>query len=202
MLYFFPNKPILINPDNKIVLEKSFDTNWSAEIKKNGTRLCLWKSKSDSLKYKSYNDFIFWNRHKIILKYEPCVELLDELNSFDIPDGTHIDAELLHFKTKDTKNVIYIYDLYRYKGEQVFETLDVRRKMINEIFKNNTRHVQVAHVYEQENFKELYDKVTQEDINEGLVLKDKRSSIVWSLKTCLEVAWQFKIRKATKNYSF
>jgi len=202
MLYFYPNKPVLINPENQIVLDKSVDPNWSAEIKKNGTRLCLWKSKTDSLKHVNYNNFIFWNRHKSVLKYEPSKELLDELNSFDIPDNTHIDAELLHFKTHDTKHKIYIYDIYRFNGEQIFQKLSLRRKILNYIFKHETEHIQVAPVYKGQDFKALYDEVTKESINEGLVLKDENGEIVWNLKDCPEVSWQFKIRKETKNYQF
>lgn len=200
MLYYYPNKPILLTRDSPQVQKLSDDSNWWAEIKKNGSRLCLWKSKQDSLKHDNYNDFIFWNRHKEVLKYQPSSELLDELNSLNIPDGTHLDAELLHHKTKNIKHFVYVYDIYRYKNSEVFETLEVRRKMIEDIIKEGLGHVQLAKTYSN-NFVDLYDKVTVDEENEGLVMKNKNGLIVWNLKTCIEVPWQFKIRKSNGNYS-
>lgn len=201
MLYYYPNKPILIHPTSSQVQEKSDNSNWWAEIKKNGSRLCLWKSKEDSSKHKSFNDFIFWNRTKEILSYDPSQELLDELSTFKIPEGTHIDAELLHQKTKNIKHNIYIYDIYRYKGNQVFETLEVRRRMIEDIFGKGTSHVYLAQTY-QNDFVNLFNNIIVEDVNEGLVLKNRKSVIVWSLKKCEEVPWQFKIRKPSSSYPY
>jgi hypothetical protein len=201
MLYYYPNKPILIHPSSPQVKEKSDDLDWWSEIKKNGTRLCLWKSKEDSSKYKSFNDFVFWNRTKEILSYEPSQEMLDQLNTFKIPECTHIDAELLHNQTKHIKHFIYVYDIYWYKGKQVFETLEVRRKMIEDIFGNGLSHIQLAQTY-QNDFVNLFKKVIVEKENEGLVIKNKKSKIVWSLKKCLEVPWQFKIRKPSSSYQY
>jgi len=201
MIYFYPNKPILIHPTSPQVQEKSDNPDWWAEIKKNGSRLCLWKSKEDSSKHKSFNDFIFWNRTKEILSYDPSQELLDELDTFKIPEGTHIDAELLHQKTKKIKHNVYVYDIYRYKGAQVFETLEVRRRMIEDIFGEGTPHVYLAQTY-QNDFVNLFNNIIVEDVNEGLVLKNRKSVIVWSLKKCEEVPWQFKIRKPSSSYLY
>jgi hypothetical protein len=200
MIYYYPNKPILLTRDSLQVQQLSNDSNWWAEIKKNGSRLCLWKSKQDAAKHKSFNDFIFWNRTKEVLNYFPSTELLDELNSLNIPDGTHIDAELLHQKTKHIKHYIYVYDIYRYKGQEVMESLEVRRRMIEDIVKDGLKHVQLAKTYSND-FVNLYDKVTVDPENEGLVMKNKNGKIVWNLKTCVEVPWQFKIRKANGSYS-
>jgi len=201
MIYYYPNKPILIHPTSTVVEDKSNDDDWWAEVKKNGTRLCLWKSKEDSGKFKSYDDFIFWNRHKSVLKYEPSKEILEELNSLNIPEGTHIDAELLHHKTKNIKNFIYVYDIYRYKGKQVYESLEVRRNMLEEMFSGTYQHIELAKRYFTD-FRGVFNEVIKTPENEGLVMKNKKSSIVWCLKDCLEVPWQLKIRKASGSYQF
>ena len=133
MLYYYPNKPILITIDSKLIAEKSVDPNSIAEIKKNGTRLCLWHSKEEALKHKNYKNFIFWNRHKSVLKYEPCPELLDELCSLNLPNTCHLDAELLHFKTTHIKHQIYFYDLYWFDGKQCFNEFEARRDILANI---------------------------------------------------------------------
>lgn len=200
MLYFYPNKPILIHPDSSVIHEKSVDSDWWAEIKKNGTRLCLWKSKEDSVKHNSYNDFIFWNRHKEVLKYSPSNELLDQLRSLNIPNGTHIDAELLHHKTTNIKHFIYVYDIYRLNGEMIEETLDIRRKMIEDLIKDSSQ-IQVAKIYTKD-FNKVFDEVIKTHENEGLVMKSKKGKIIWSFKKCQEVWWQLKVRKPSGSYSF
>jgi ATP-dependent DNA ligase len=192
MIYYYPNKPILIHPNSSIVLEKSLDSNWWAEIKKNGTRLCLRKDK---------NNYTFWNRHKEILDYQPTLELIEELNSIKIPDGTQIDAELMHQKTKHIKHFIYIYDIYWYKGEQVLEPLSIRRKMLEDLFYSSYKNFELTKNYSGD-FLNLFNKVIVQEENEGLVLKNKNGIIKWDLKKCPEVSWQLKIRKTSKSYQF
>jgi hypothetical protein len=200
VLYYYPNKPILISVNSPALLANNSDVD--AEIKKNGARLCLWKSKEDSLKHPNFNDFIFWNRNKEVLKYTPSPELLDELNSLNIPDYTHIDAELLHFKTKKIKHFIYVYDIYRYKGKQLFCDLETRRNILEDIFKGKKfKNIEIAKRYQLSNYKALFDEVTKVEENEGLVLKNKKGTITWNLKDCIEVWWQQKIRKPNASYS-
>lgn len=201
MLYYYPNKPILVPPGSDIIREKSEDPDWWSEIKKNGTRLGLKKDQGTTKL--NFGDFVFWNRHKEVLKYYPCPELLEELHSFRIPNGTHIDAELLHHKTKLIKNFIYVYDIYLYKGEEVLETLEVRRKMIEDIFGGQYKHFQLSEIY-PDKFEELFnsDLIQKNPENEGLVMKSKHGKIQWSLKTCLDVGWQIKVRKPSGSYHF
>lgn len=201
MIYYYPNKPILIHPTSSVIQEKSDDPNWWAEIKKNGSRLCLWKSKVDSEKHVNFDNFIFWNRKKELLSYTPSQELVDELNTLNIPDGTHIDAELLHQKTKHIKHFIYVYDIYRFNGKQVFETLDVRRRMIEDIVGDKLQHIQLAQTYKND-FLTLFNKVIVEEENEGIVMKNKNGKITWNLKTCVEVGWQLKVRKPSNSYDY
>ena len=126
MLYCFPNRPLLISPDSEKVLEYSQDSNWDADIKKNGDRLVLRKTDKFELR----------NRHKTVLKYKPCPELLDEINSLDIPNNTQLDGELMHNKTKHIKNRIIFYDIYILGNEKLKSTLQERRDIIHGMFKD------------------------------------------------------------------
>jgi hypothetical protein len=201
MFYFYPNKPILITTDCPKFEEVSADSNWWAEIKKNGSRLALRNDSVEAAQKTSFNGFVFWNRHKDVLSYQPSAELLDELVSFKIPPGCHIDAELLHHKTKHIKHTIYVYDIYWFKGSQVMEPLHIRRKMIEDIFGGEHKHFLLAKTYAS-NFKQVYDDVIKDVENEGLVMKHKEGKIVWNLRDCPEVWWQMKVRKPSGSYQF
>ena len=201
MFYTFPNKPILITIDSSVFKEKSDDPDWWGEIKKNGERLSLRNNKTEASQNRSYNGFVFWNREKV-LSYEPTCELLEELSSFKIPKDTHIDAELMHQKTVNVKHLIYVYDIYWYKGKQIYETLEVRRRMIEDIFGDgNYKHFELAKRYFSD-FLGVYNEVIKKVENEGLVLKSKHGKISWNLKTSLEVWWQLKVRKPSGSYRF
>ncbi|MDD5650473.1 MAG: hypothetical protein PHF86_08675 [Candidatus Nanoarchaeia archaeon] len=201
MLYFYPNKPVLITVDSTKFTEISADPDWWAEIKKNGSRLALRNDPTEASQKTSFNGFVFWNRHKEVLSYQPSTGLLDELMSFKIPPGCHIDAELLHQKTKHIKHYIYVYDIYWYKGLQVMESLEVRRKMIEDIFGGKHTHFTLSKLF-PENFRSVYDEAIKDSENEGLVMKNKNGKIQWNLKDCPEVWWQMKVRKPSNSYQF
>ncbi|MCK9597341.1 hypothetical protein M0R19_09225 [Candidatus Pacearchaeota archaeon] len=202
MLYFYPNKPLLVPIESSVIDEKSVDPDYWAEIKKNGSRLALRKEKDEALKYKSYQGYVFYNGHKKRpLAYEPSPELIEELSYIKIPEGTHIDAELLHQKTKKIKHLIYVYDIYWYKGKQVHEALEIRRRMIEDIFKDHYKHFVLSKIYCTD-FRKLFYKVITEEENEGLVLKSKEGTIVWDANSSPDVWWQIKVRKPNNNYHF
>lgn len=192
MIYYYPNRPFLLNPNSPKVREFSNHPDWDAEIKKNGTRLELRKT----------TRFEFLNRHKKVLKYSPCKELLAELQQLNVPKDTQLDGELMHFKVKGIKDIIVFYDVYILGGRNVREELKYRREMLHDIFRGKTfNHIQISEVYES-NFESMFDRVIEQEENEGLVLKNKKGKIVWNPMRSPDVHWQFKIRRPHKNYSF
>lgn len=200
MIFYFCNRPLLLSPGNPKVADLSRDQNWDAEVKKNGTRLTLQYTMQS--KVKSFDDFLFWERHKKILKYEPIKEVLDELKSLNLPLDTHIDAELLHFKTKHIKHRIYIYDLYAYGGKLMMDELKFRRERLHDIFKGRKfNFLEIAKTYPT-GFKSLFNKVIKNEEDEGLVMKNKNGKIEWNAKRSPDVAWQIKIRRSHSNYAF
>lgn len=90
-----------------------------------------------------------------------------------------------------------------YKGEEVMETLEVRRRMIEDIFGGQHKHFELAKTY-SDSFEELFnsDLIQKTVENEGLVMKWKKGKITWSLKDCIEVLWQIKVRKPSGSYHF
>lgn len=200
MLYYYPNRPLLLSPDHPRVIKCSNDLNFDAEIKKNGDRLVLRKPQKS--KVMSFNGLNFFNRQNKVLKYTPCSELLDELDSLRLPLNTQLDGELMHFHTKHLKHIIFLYDVYYFDNVKMRGTLTERRQIISDLFGGREfKHIFISETFDS-NFPELYKNVIKEKENEGLVIKDKRGKIVFNTHKSLDVDWQIKIRKSTKNYKF
>ena len=172
--------------------ELDADDNYDCELKKNGSRTVFWNTKDSAPK--KFGDFVFWNRHKEPMSYVPSNELLDELRSLELPNNTHIDLELLHMKTKCTKNYLYLYDLYLLGGKLMTGTLEERRNRLQELLKGKQyQHLSIAE-RRPRGFKDWYEEATKNPINEGIVIKDKRGKIVWNAKVSPDVTWQIKCR--------
>jgi hypothetical protein len=219
MIYLYPNRPILYSVDAPEILKFSYDPNFVAEIKKNGDRLCLQKENGK---------FLWWNRHKELLKrYTPIDEVLDELNSLNIPDITQLDAELLHNHTKTDKHHLYFYDVYLWGGEYNHDTLRQRRVFLENLFAGKKfKHLELAIQYVGKkpepnttvstdfdwlgperkitvpDFQQLYYKVIPVPENEGLVIKNLNGKLIFNTAKSNDVDWQIKIRREHKNYKF
>ena len=202
MLYFWPNRPFLLQPTDPTVARLSADPNWSAELKFNGDRLCLQKH-SDPTPWKQFDGFVFANRHKDYLKrFEPSKTLLDELKSLNLPDGTQLDGELLHFHTKAIKFKIVFYDIYVLGGKQITEPLYARRNILTDIFAGRKfNHLSISEQHASD-FSNLFNEVIKREEIEGLVMKDARGKITFNTTASNDVTWQFKCRKSSKNYAF
>jgi len=194
MIYFYPNRPILLAPDHEKVGSLSKNPNWIAEKKWNGDRLVLLYD----------GKFLFCNRNKSEFKrYTPTREVLEELKSLDLPKNTQLDGELVHNKTKDIKHQLKIYDIYTYDNEKVRLPLLRRKRLLKRIFSNKQFiHLERVKHYKS-NFYKVFLKLTKHDSAiEGLVMKDLTGMITWNPMKSVDVAWQIKIRKESKNYKF
>lgn len=190
MTYWYPNRPILASPDSITVDEMSNSKHCVAEIKKNGDRLVLIKEKGK---------FLFFNRHRSILKYDPPKSVVEDLSQLNVPDGSQLDAELIHRHTKEVKNLIFFYDVYQWGGKQMTGDLSERRECLDPLFEDITlEHLRLAYQYSRD-FMKLFNVVTEAPENEGLVMKDLRGKIEFNRNKSPDVWWQVKIRKPTKN---
>ena len=200
MIYYYPNRPILISPDNPSVELKSNDINWDAEIKWNGDRLVLQKQENPNKK--NFENFVFFNRENDVLKYAPIKELMEELKALNLPPETQLDGELLHNKTKKIKNRIIFYDIYILGGHNVTGILQERRDILKLLFNDKKfKHIEIAERFET-GFTEKFKEVITREECEGLVLKNKTGKIVFNTIKSPDVCWQNKIRREHKNYKF
>lgn len=193
MLYYYPNRPILIPPDpeNPLKPRPSYlrglesSGKYIAELKWNGDNASIY---TDDLPH-------IWNRSKKRLSYKPPQTMMDELKQF--PKGSLINAELMHNKTVTIKNTLIIHCVMMWKGRMI-KTWEDSRKIVDKIKEGN--HIRKSEVYTKK-FWELYQKADGKII-EGLVLKNPKGKFKFSTTPLSDVPWMKKVRKPCKKYQF
>jgi hypothetical protein len=117
-------------------------------------------------------------------------------------------AELIHSKTKLTKNQLYIFDTIVLNGVQlVGTTFAERQAMLHSMLGgkdegHQTRvneFVSVANSFNRR-FTDVWNSLSEED--EGIVLKKATGKLEPCFNQSANTGWQCKSRKSTKNYSF
>jgi len=201
--YYFPNLPLLLNIESELIDRYSKDPNWIAELKFNGDN-CL-VTKRD-------NKFYFYDRRGNLLQYNSKVtqSVLDELNSLNIPNGSVINGELCHSKTKNTKHKIFfhtilIWNLELYSGK----TFKEQRNQLAKLFIKNYKHLYLIDQYKND-FRKIFNDIVNNDIYhaedkdliEGLVLKDLEGKISLNRTNSIIANWMIKIRKPNRKYSY
>jgi len=190
--FFYPPQPMRIWPESDFFRQLDRNPNWDAEIKYNGWRLMIFID----------NDIRMFNRHS--------TEIDINKNIFrqhfdDVPRGTVLDAELVHFRTTDVKNVIVIWDAPFYDGVDLRKTPLIERRKYLEHFSIAPRTIkrgQKVQVYRTQQFKagkfkELYQKTVDKNnpLEEGIILKMKNSFYDFNLKRGVESRYWIKIKK-------
>jgi DNA ligase 1 len=184
MKYFYPNQPIPLAPTSKFFDMLVKDQNWIAEEKRNGWR-CLIQKTEGKLK--------LWSRHKTIFQQD-LRKLRMELNAC-LPDETCIDGELIHNRTKHIKEKLVVWDVLIFKGREVMDkSLRERRNLLEEIFPENTNHIEVAEWFITDK-KIVYLRAVEEEGKEGVVLKRLDSKYLWSERKCRETPYWIKVKK-------
>lgn len=172
------------------------------QVKKNGTCTVIFARGKEVIFKTRHND-----DHKA---WTPTPEIIKFFQSDSTEWNVYV-AELLHSKTKDIKNQLYIFDLIVENGEQLTGvTFEERQRRLYSKFPGGD--------YEQESFQyrvhpnvslainfktdyhELWKRLRPED--EGFVLKDPTSKLIACFKANSNQGWQVKTRKPTANYSF
>lgn len=204
MKVYFPPKPSLISISQNLFSQLELDEDVVAELKYNGDRLIL----------KRFPDrYEFWNRSGSQMKrYKPTKQLLDLLDLVPWKGNCVLDGELLHFKTKNVKNQIVVFDVYEWEG---FPTtgfrFQKRRELLEEKFSvfsvgiDQTPHVLLAPQWRggvEGRFKAVYDHVIGREEIEGLVLKSLSEKVELGHCESPIVHYMFKVRKPGPTYRF
>jgi len=206
--YVYPCSPTLIPPGHYLLEKYSNNKEIISELKLNGSRCLLYKIQN--------NEYEFWSRRGQKLKYNPSIDLIEQLNQCGIPDGSIIDCELLH--KKSFKNILYFYDVQAWNGYYCLDmNLEERKELLSKL--KYSQNIWMAFSF-QEDINELFECIKEKkehvfleyckekydenilDIIEGLVIKKLNSRFEFGVKSCRQVGWMCKLRLSTKNYSF
>lgn len=195
LLYWYPNRPILIPPDPENPLQPKPDYingleqsgKYVGELKWNGDNVLIYTSGPE-----------FWNRHKARHRYAPPPEVLQELAEA-FPSDSIINAELVHYKTKDIKDLLVVHSVLAWKGKPLSgKSWGYARELLEGC--SYGKHVVLSETFT----KGFWERFQQADgkVIEGIVLKDPAGLIRLSTSKLADVSWMCKIRKPCAKYNF
>ena len=200
MLFYWPNRPILIPPDPVAPLNPKPDYinsleasgNYIAEEKWNGDNVLIFT-----------DDLSFWNRRNEPHRYKPPPEMAKHLKR--IPKGAIINLELVHYRTKEIKDMLLIHTLLGWDGVPLAgQTWGDARLILEDLFKTlkfpKESGIVLSPVWKK-GFWKLYQKADG-DIIEGIILKEPKGKLVISASKIPDVSYMLKIRKPSKKYQF
>ena len=197
MIYYYPNRPILIPPDPENPLDPRPDYinglessgQYIAEQKWNGDNCLVYILPDGSLQ--------FWSRHRTQLKYTPSPAVAAELLLW--PLDSILNVELVHNRTKTVKDTLIVHCIMRWKGKWLMgKTWGYSRKLLER--GSHGEHVIVSPVWTT-GFWDLFQEADG-TIIEGIILKDPKGALVFSANKSPDVGWMRKIRKPCKKYNF
>jgi len=192
LLYWYPNRPLLIPPDPLDPLNPKPDYlnsleasgKYVAEQKWNGDNCLLYT-----------DDLTFWNRHHKQLKYVPSPQVLKEVRMF--PRGCIVNLELVHNKTITIKHKLVVHSLLAYKGKPLLgKTWGDARHLLETEFQFGEQVI-LSPLW-RTGFWELFQAADGKTI-EGIILKNPSGRLVFSTTALDHVSYMMKVRKPAIN---
>lgn len=186
MLYYYPNRPTLIPPDKTFIDNLEKTGSYRAERKYNGDNVLVNTSTLE-----------FWNRTKERHRYIPNDQMKEELSLW--PKQTILNAELMNYRTKTTKNAIIVHCIMVWKGKPLIgKTWGDSRDLLDQC--PSGKSVQISQLY-QSGFWDLFQTADGIEI-EGIILKQLLGKLIYSTTPIDDVSYMFKVRKPCKKYQF
>jgi len=189
MNFFYPPQPTRLWPNAPIL--KQFDANpdYDSEIKYNGWRLEIHIDPKCP---------IFYNRYGTIINIDS--KIFDFKN---VPPLTVFDGELVHFRTKDVKNIVVLWDCMFWAGKDLRDLPLIQRRPFLEGFQiapNSLSKEDEGKVFRTTQMKlsvKFYDMIMKKNdpLEEGIVVKNNQSKYDWSVKGSFDTANWFKVKK-------
>jgi ATP-dependent DNA ligase len=194
MLFYYPNRPVLVPPDPKNplapeswYLDSLEAEGWIGELKWNGDNTLLHT-----------DDWSLWNRRGEPLSYKPTEEIWDELKSI-FPPNSIINFETVDRHTKTIKNLLIVHCIMAWKGNLLLgKTWGDSRRILEKL--KWGRHVVLSETFKDNFWKRFQD--TDGATHEGLVLKKPDGKLKFSTTPIANVPWMRKVRKPCKKYNF
>jgi hypothetical protein len=212
-LFYYPNRPMLVPPDpqnplcpqptyiNGLEAQGLYD---GAEFKWNGDNTTVYT-----------DDLSFWNRQGKRLSYTPHPGMIKELKRF--PKRSILNGELMHRHTKQVKDLLILHCVMGWDGKlllgktwgysrQILEHLAWLPRTVGTQLSYGC-HVVLAQVHPAGKVSgkwwDLFNQARAcDDSIEGIVLKNSKGKLIFSVNPIADVNFMLKIRKPSKKYSF
>jgi hypothetical protein len=206
--FFYPNRPTLVPPDPKNPLNPTSDYIDSLEAQDKYIGQYKWNGDNTTV----YTDNLaFYNRQGEPLHYKPHPALLEELSLF--PKGCILNGELMHRHTKKTKDLLILHCVMAWSGRPLMGKVwaDSRKILEDPVLglpqtKGTSleydSHLVLASSYGSGFWGMFQEALACDDSIEGIVLKNPKGKLVFSVNKISDVPWMIKIRKPSKKYSF
>lgn len=196
-MFFYPNRPTLIPPDPKNPLKPK--PAYLNSLEATGLYVCEHKWNGDNVVITTGPNPVFRNRRGEPFRYRPTAEVLKELRLW--PPKCDLNAELVHYHTKSTKNLIIVHSVLVWKGKPLYgKTWGDARQLLEANQDLFGTHVRLSTVW-KDHFWDHFQEADGETI-EGIVLKNPKGKLVLSASLIPDVPWMLKVRKPSKKYSF
>jgi hypothetical protein len=203
--YLYPPRPEnALTPDRISYYEKH---GFVGQYKKNGT--------CSIFAINHPNDFIAMTRHNDNHKqwvfsqyFHGCFAKYLPANKWHVFVG-----EVLHSKTVNIKDTVYIFDILVYNSEELYGSKFMdRQNLLKEIFQADHKQQMYSH-YEIEprfllarNFEsgmyDMFKNIEDKTVDEGFVLKKKDAILKDCYSASNNSSWQIKFRHPSKKYQF
>ena len=217
--YLWPPRPKKAIPDRQ--LGRYERKGWVAQMKKNGTCTVVFVAPDGEITWKTrHND-----DHKAWVPSNRTAEVFQRDN---LPGkGWYVFVvEVLHNKTKQLKDTVYIFDILVNDGELLLNTTFTERMdMLKEIYApfiheddnvislgGESHYTLTPNCWLAKTITEDFEKVMRianqqkpdgnAPVDEGIVLKRPNAKLVMPTKESANSTWQVKCRVAHKNYDF
>jgi hypothetical protein len=173
---------------------------WWGQVKKNGTCTVIF-SHGDDVVFKTRHD----DDHKAWVPQPEHAAFFKGREQWNV-----YVAELLHSKTANVKNHLYLFDILVSDGEDLSGTSFAdRQAILLGRYPGNggaglgatrvTKQVSRATCYTRD-FERVWSELAAED--EGIVFKDPASKLAPCVTQTANAMWQVKCRRPHSNYSF
>lgn len=167
---------------------------WRAQVKLNGDRCLVIRTEDGEVQ--------FWTRHgRPFQRFHPPRWMVDVLLE-QLPPATIVDGELLHFRTKDTKNNLALFDVIAWRGRLLLDEpqakrwarlwcLDLPKRLY--VATSDVVYVQRPAVDPRRLF--WASLQLPPELSEGIVVKSRRSPLRVGLGSAPTAVGWYKVRR-------
>ncbi len=204
--YIFPPRPKNAIPDSEL----NFWDNGSliAQPKLNGSNCVIFTNGEKSVVMNRHNQRLT----NFQLSDSEIKDIYRGNGGWTILNGEYLNKSKSDETGQTFNHKFVIFDILAFDGEYlVGKTFEERVLLLDSLYgtvdsDKNYLYSISANVYRvksyQDDFKNLYDKITPIDMIEGLVLKRKSARLEVGTSENNNIKSQLKCRKPTKNYKF